>query len=128
MENTTDAVRSCRHVYNLSTSVCRSRFRGHNVYKRVWSTSVGAILQHEREARKREHPYVVTVVKDGFTVGHVLRTISGNSHFFVNLHSFAKFAKIYVPLIFVSISTSIFRSLCSIVGLMLSADRWTAIM
>ena len=80
-------------MYNLSTFVCHSRFRGHNVYKQVWLASVGAVLQRERETRKREHPYVMAVAKDGFTVGQVLRTISKNSLFiFVNLHSFAKFA------------------------------------
>ena len=42
--NTADTVTSCRHVYDLSTYVCCRCICGYNVYKQVWSLSVGDIL------------------------------------------------------------------------------------
>ena len=46
------------------------------IYKDVWSASVGAVLQGEREARNMKDPHAVAVKKDGLIVGHVLRIIS----------------------------------------------------
>ena len=34
---------------------------GYHVYKDVWSASVGAVLQCEREAKNMEDPHVVAV-------------------------------------------------------------------
>ena len=43
-----------------SLSIC-----SYNVYKEVWSASVGDVLQSEREAKTREDHHTVSIMTDG---------------------------------------------------------------
>ena len=43
--------------------------QGHHVYKKVWTPSVREVLLLVKEANEHNH-FAVSVMKDGFIVGH----------------------------------------------------------
>ena len=51
--------------------------RGHHIYKRVWSPTIGEVLQLSREERNEHDRFAVCLLKPGaVTVGHVPRDLS----------------------------------------------------
>lgn len=57
--------------------------RGHHVYRTSWTPSVGEILPVKRELTNEYDPFAVAVLKDGVVVGHVPRTMSKITSFFL---------------------------------------------
>ena len=51
--------------------------RGHHIYKRVWSPTIGEVLQLSREEGNEHDRFAVCLLKPGaVTVGHVPRDLS----------------------------------------------------
>ena len=49
--------------------------RGYHVYKYIWGAVVGEELDGIRECGNRRDSYVVAVIRNGSTVGHLLRKL-----------------------------------------------------
>lgn len=58
--------------------------RGHHIYQRLWTPTVGEELECEREASNNMDSYAVAVVRGGVVVGHVPRTISAACSLFLS--------------------------------------------
>ena len=57
--------------------------RGHHIYKTVWTPVIGEELPVEREEDNQHDQHAVAVVKNGTIVGHMPRTLSGVSWYFL---------------------------------------------
>lgn len=57
--------------------------RGHHVYKSVWTPVIGEELYLEPEESNEHDEYAVAVRKDGETIGHVPRSFSRISWYFL---------------------------------------------
>ena len=57
--------------------------RGHHVFKRTWTPSVGEELSCKRESGNNKDPYAVAVMRRGTVVGHVPRKISAACFLFL---------------------------------------------
>ena len=67
-----------RGVYKKESVV-----RGHHIYKTVWTPVIGEELPVEREEDNQHDQHAVAVVKNGDIVGHMPRSISRVSCFFL---------------------------------------------
>ena len=57
--------------------VLKSCIRGyHHIYKNAWTSSIGEMLDYEREAANNHDPYVVALKKNADIVDHVPHSIS----------------------------------------------------
>ena len=57
--------------------------RGHHVYQRIWTPTLGEELHCEREDANSKDPYAVAVIKGRDTIGHVPRRISAACSLFL---------------------------------------------
>ena len=57
--------------------------RGHHIYKRIWTPSIGEQLSLPAEENNCFDKHAVAVVKDGEVVGHIPRNISRISWYFL---------------------------------------------
>ena len=60
-----------------------SVIRGHHVYKSVWTPEVGKELSLVTEDGNEHDKYAVAVIKDGYVVGHMPRSLSRVSWYFL---------------------------------------------
>ena len=47
-----------------------SVIRGCHIYKKIWTTSIGEVLLLVKEKANEHNHFAVSVMKDGFIVGH----------------------------------------------------------
>ena len=66
--------------YLLKESVVR----GHHIYKHIWTPGIGKELSVEKELGNLHDSFTVSVVKNDCTVGHMLRSLSKVTWFFLN--------------------------------------------
>ena len=64
--------------------------RGHHVYQRIWTPTLGEELHCEREDANSKDPCAVAVIKGRDTVGHVHRRISAACSLFLRFHSLVR--------------------------------------
>ena len=67
-----------RSVYEKESVV-----RGHHIYKASWTPSIGEELPVQREDGNQHDDHAVAVMKNGDIVGHVPRSLSRVSWFFL---------------------------------------------
>ena len=61
----------------MSSFAVDSYIRGYHIYKMIWPTPIGEVLQCQPESRNIHDSYIVVVVTaQNVTIGHVPRTIS----------------------------------------------------
>ena len=61
-----------------------SYVRGYReIYKSVWSVTVGETLRLTTELTNPQDPFAVAVIKDGCVAGHAPRTVSRTISFFL---------------------------------------------
>ena len=60
-----------------------SCFRGHHIYKDVWTPVVTEELSCRREEGNISDPYAVAIIKSGVIVGHVPHRISATCNLFI---------------------------------------------
>jgi len=66
-------------IVGVSESFHLSSFvRGYHEYQRLWTPRIGEGLVVKQERDNCHDKYVVAVIKDGITVGHVPRKICKN--------------------------------------------------
>ena len=61
-----------------------SVIRGHHIYKKVWMPSVGEVLLLVKEEGNEHNCFAVSVMKDGFIIGHAPRELSKLFTHFLN--------------------------------------------
>ena len=61
-----------------------SVIQGHHIYKKVWMPSVGEVLLLVKEEGNEHNCFAVSVMKDGFIVGHARRELSNVFSHFLN--------------------------------------------
>ena len=61
----------------------KSVVRGHHIYKALWTPSIGEELLVEREDGNQHDDHAVAVIKNGDIVGHMPRSFSRVSWFFL---------------------------------------------
>ena len=70
---------SLKHVENMggvSTDFSfDSVIRGHHIYKKVWTPSVGEVLLLVKEEGNEHSRFAVSMMKDGFIVSHAPREL-----------------------------------------------------
>ena len=76
-----EQARNCKHVVAKDLGVIMelslpSCVRGHHIYKRTWTPTIGEVLSCERESSNTEDCYAVAVLQRGTVVGTVPRKIS----------------------------------------------------
>lgn len=60
-----------------------SYIHGHHVYHTIWTQIIGEVLPVKRELTNDYDRFAVVVLKDGEIVGHVPRTLSKTTSFFL---------------------------------------------
>ena len=79
---------SLKHVENMAGVSIDFSFdsviRGHHIYKKVWMPSVGEVLLLVKEEGNEHNCFAVSVMKDGFIVGHAPRELSKLFTHFLN--------------------------------------------
>ena len=72
------AASSVHSIYKKESVV-----RGHHIYQKSWTPVIGEVLTVEREENNPHDDHAVAVMKNGNIVGHVPRSISRVSWFFL---------------------------------------------
>lgn len=70
--------------------------RGHHVYQASWTPSVGEVLPVRRELANEHDRFAVAVLKDGEVVGHIPRTLSKLTSFFLRYDGNVVFCEVQV--------------------------------
>ena len=68
---------------SASSYSLQSVVTGHHIYKSVWSPTIGETLALEREEDNVHDRYAVTVIRNESIVGHMPRSISRVSSYFL---------------------------------------------
>ena len=50
--------------------------RGYHIYQLIWDASIGEILQSKSDSHNSHNRYVISVMKDEITVGHLPQKLS----------------------------------------------------
>ena len=69
---------------SVQTFVKDSIITGHHIYKASWTPTIGEVLVVAVERDNQYDRYALSVIKNGEIVGHVPRSLSKVSRFFLN--------------------------------------------